>query len=79
MHSQVYLQTYRHMHISHIKTCVQHTHTHTYTHGEKKKREEGREGEGRKRKCWKNYKAKTKKSKRIFKKTEENRNKNTAY
>lgn len=54
-------------------------HTYTYTHGGKKKREEGREGEGRKRKCWKNYKAKTKKSKRIFKKTEENGNKNTAY
>lgn len=40
--------------------------THTYTHGGKKKREEGREGEGRKRKCWKNYKAKTKKNQKEF-------------
>lgn len=35
------------MHVSHIKTCVQHTHTHIHTGERRKEKREGREREER--------------------------------
>lgn len=66
------------MHVSHMKTCVQHIHTHIHTGERRKEKREEREREEREN-AGRIIKQRQKKSKRIFKKTEENGNENTAY